>query len=114
MKAGKNINERILQIRKALGLTQQAFADRLNISRTYQSQFEMSGNKVKDRNITLICATYGVSETWLRSGSGEPFKTPPTTRLEQALQNFEKLDLIFQDYILKQIDLLLEIQLKKS
>jgi transcriptional regulator with XRE-family HTH domain len=114
MEAGKNINERILQIRKALELSQKAFADRIKVSRTYQSAFESSGNKINDRIITLICMTYGVNESWLRNGTGEAFKTPSNPRLEQALQNFEKLDTILQDYFLKQIDLLLEIQEKKK
>jgi transcriptional regulator with XRE-family HTH domain len=110
MKTGKNINERILQIRKALGLSQRDFTAKISVSRPYQSKIESGSMKVNDRIITLICVTYGVNEPWLRNGTGEAFKTPSNPRLEQALQNFEKLNVVLQDYFLKQIDLLLEIQ----
>jgi transcriptional regulator with XRE-family HTH domain len=114
LKAGRNINERVLQIRKALGLSQKVFADGLKISREYQSAFEVNDRKINDRIIQLICMTYGVNETWLRNGTGEMFDKDKNLRVEKAMHEFEKLDILLQDYILKQIELLLDFQEKKG
>jgi transcriptional regulator with XRE-family HTH domain len=114
VKAGRNINERILQVRKALKLSQKDFAAGIKVSRTYQSAFEANDRKINDRIILIICTTYGVNETWLRNGTGEMFGKEPNIRLEKAMRKFGELDILLQDYILKQIDLLLEFQEKKG
>jgi transcriptional regulator with XRE-family HTH domain len=114
LKAGKNINERIFQVRKALKLSQKDFAAGIKVSRTNQSAFEGSGYKINDRIILIICTTYRVNETWLRNGTGEMFGKETNVRLEKAMREFEKLDIVLQDYILKQIDLLLDLKAKKS
>jgi transcriptional regulator with XRE-family HTH domain len=114
LKAGKNINERIFQVRKALGLSQKDFAAGIRVSRTYQSAFEGSGYKINDRIILIICTTYRVNETWLRNGTGEMFGKETNVRLEKAMREFGKLDILLQDYVLKHIDLLLELQEKKG
>jgi transcriptional regulator with XRE-family HTH domain len=114
LKAGRNMNERILQVRKALKLSQKAFADGIKISREYQSAFENNDRKINDRIILIICTTYGVNEVWLRNGTGEMFGKETNVRLEMAMRGFEKLDILLQDCILKQIDMLLEFQEKKG
>ena len=69
----ETINLRIKKLRKVLDLTQQAFADRLGISRgniaTYETREGSPGNSV----IALICREFGVNEAWLRTGEGEMF-----------------------------------------
>jgi len=114
LKAGRNINERILQVRKALKLSQKAFAEGIKISREYQSAFENNDRKINDRIILIICMTYGVNETWLRNGTGEMFRKETNVRLEKAMRDFEKLDILLQDCILKHIDMLLDFQEKKG
>jgi len=54
------MNERIKALRKRLGLTQQAFADRLKIGK----------NAPSDAVISLICKEFNVNEIWLRTGEG--------------------------------------------
>jgi transcriptional regulator with XRE-family HTH domain len=114
LKAGKDINGRIFQVRKELGLSQKDFAAGIKVSRTNQSAFEGSGYKINVRIILIICTTYGVNETWLRNGTGEMFGKETNVRLEQAMRKFDKLDILLQDYVLKHIDLLLELQEKKG
>lgn len=67
------MKERIKKLRKALGLTQQEFADRIGISRgniaTYETREGSPGSSV----INLICREFNVSETWLRTGEGEMY-----------------------------------------
>jgi transcriptional regulator with XRE-family HTH domain len=68
VKGEQDINQRIFKVRKALGLTQQDFADGIKVSRTYQGALEQKGQKINDRIINIICFTYRVNENWLRTG----------------------------------------------
>jgi transcriptional regulator with XRE-family HTH domain len=95
-------------------MSQKNFAAGIKVSRTYQSAFEANDRKINDRIILIICATYGVNEVWLRNGTGEMFGKVTNVRIEKAMRKFEKLDVLLQDYILKQIDLLLELREKKG
>lgn len=72
------MDERIKAIRKALGLTQQEFADRLGIQRSTIAQYETGRNNPIDAVVSLICREYNVDEVWLRTGEGEMFR--PRTR----------------------------------
>lgn len=67
------MKERIKELRKALGLTQQKFADRVGISRGNVATYETRDGSPGSSVITLICKTFNVSETWLRTGKGEMF-----------------------------------------
>ena len=67
------MHERIKELRKALGLTQQKFADGMGVKQNTIAQYESGRNAPIDAVITLICRTYGVDETWLRTGEGKMF-----------------------------------------
>ena len=64
------MNERLKQLRKVLKLTQQEFADKLNIKRGTIANYEIGRNEPIDAVITLICKEFGVDEVWLRTGEG--------------------------------------------
>lgn len=88
------MNERIKELRKALGLTQQEFANRIGISRnniaTYETRKSGPGNSV----IALICREFNVSEEWLRTGEGEMLIPTPETTIDKLVEEFhlDKLD----------------------
>ena len=65
------MNERIRQIRKALDLTQQEFADRIGLNSI--ANYEIGRNVPIDAVIISICREFNVNETWLRTGEGEMF-----------------------------------------
>ena len=67
------MNERLKQLRKALNLTQQSFADKLNIKRGAIANYEIGRNQPIDAVIALICTTFNVNEAWLRTGEGDMF-----------------------------------------
>ena len=64
---------RIKQLRKALGLTQQEFADKLKVDRSTITGYETAKSVPNNAMISLICREFSVSEVWLRSGEGEMF-----------------------------------------
>jgi transcriptional regulator with XRE-family HTH domain len=108
------ISQRICQIRKALGLTQVEFADDLKISQSHASAIEMGNRKIPERIIKMICFTYSVNENWFKTGKGDMFKKGRDFKLEEVIKNFNKLDELLQDYVLKQIRLALEYQNEKD
>lgn len=67
------MHERIRKLRKTLNLTQQEFADSLNIKRGAIANYEIGRNEPIDAVISLICREYNVNEEWLRNGEGEMF-----------------------------------------
>jgi len=59
-------------VRKDLQLTQQEFSERLGMKRNSIAQIE-SGRNTSNQTLCAICREFNVSETWLRTGEGEPF-----------------------------------------
>ena len=64
---------RIKEVRKNEKLTQQEFADRLNLKRNTVGSYEVNVVEPSDRTIKDICDKFGVREAWLRTGEGEMF-----------------------------------------
>lgn len=66
-------DERIKQIRKAVGLTQGEFAERIGLSRNYIAMIEIGQREPSERTIADICRVFGVSKLWLDTGEGEMY-----------------------------------------
>lgn len=77
------MEERLKELRKTLNLTQQEFAEKIGVKRNTIAQYESGRNAPIDAVITLICRTYSVNETWLRTGEGEMFQ--PKSRNDELL-----------------------------
>lgn len=69
-----SIAERIKEIRKNAGLTQQKFAERIGAKQNTVAQYEIGRNAPIDPVITAICKEFNVNEVWLRTGEGQPFQ----------------------------------------
>ncbi|GHV60680.1 hypothetical protein AGMMS49587_02820 [Spirochaetia bacterium] len=107
------INQRIVQIRKNLHNSQGEFAEGLKLSRSFQGGIEANHRKVNDRLIKMICLTYGVNEIWLKTGAGEMFDLRNDAKLERIIRNFNKMDDLLQDYVMKYLDWLVEYYEKR-
>lgn len=68
-----NMSERLKILRKELGMTQQEFASRLNLSRNFINQVENRSKNISIRTISDICTAFSINEYWLRTGTGEMF-----------------------------------------
>lgn len=87
------MNQRIKQLRSSLGLTQQAFADKLGIKRGAVANYELGRNEPIDAVIALICKTFDVNEQWLRTGEGEMLvKLTPSEELAVFTAQLQKED----------------------
>ena len=79
------MNTRIKDLRKMLGLSQSEFSSKIGIGQTGISSIERGNSIVTDRTISQIVSAFGVDETWLRTGEGEPFPAPSPE--DQALDD---------------------------
>lgn len=83
------MNERLIKLRKFLHITQQEFANRLNISRSTIATYEVGKSNPSDAAVMLICREFNVNEEWLRNGTGEMFL--PTNRYTEIARLTQQL-----------------------
>lgn len=67
------MKDRLKALRKALGYTQQEFADKLGIKRNTFAQYEIGRNEPIEAVLNLICDRFSVSKIWLTTGRGSMF-----------------------------------------
>lgn len=79
------IGERIKKVRKAKDLTQQVFSHEIGTSANVLTNYETGRRNPSKSVINNICKTFGVNETWLRTGEGEMFA--PVAQ-DQTIFNF--------------------------
>ncbi|MEA4926510.1 MAG: helix-turn-helix transcriptional regulator [Syntrophomonadaceae bacterium] len=70
------IGERIKKLREAVKLTQEAFAERLKVTKGFISNLEKGRVLPSDQLIHLMSYEFSSSEYWLLSGEGEMFLSP--------------------------------------
>ena len=85
------MNERVKELRKALGLSGNDFGASLGVTRTAISLLETGKNNLTEQMIKSICREFKVNEDWLRSGSGDMFVSADNVSLEELI-NSSKAD----------------------
>jgi transcriptional regulator with XRE-family HTH domain len=72
------MNERLKELRKILGLTQQELADKIGVKRNTIATYESGKADPSSRTLADICEKFDVREEWLRTGE-EPMlvELPP-------------------------------------
>lgn len=65
------IGERIKEVRKSKGYTQQRFADELGLKQNTIATYEMNKTIPSDRTVADICQKFRIREEWLRTGEGD-------------------------------------------
>lgn len=66
---------KLLELRKALGLTLAKFAERIGTTAAAISNWE-HGEKIPDVRVYQICKEFNVNREWLETGVGEMFEAP--------------------------------------
>ena len=104
------VNERIKQIRQTLHKSQREFAKAIYVSNGYLSEIETGQKEANARLIHLISTTYSVNKHWLLTGEGRMFNDTSEEKMERMTNLFNELYPEFQDFVLRQIDELIELQ----
>ena len=101
------VSERIKHLRTSLKMSQTEFAKAIFLSNGYIADIENAKKKVNDRILLLMSLTFGVSEAWLKHGTGSMYFTTPAEKLQRLTSLFNELPPRFQDYVMTQIEQLL-------
>ena len=66
-------NERVKEVRKALGLTLEKFGERIGVTRGSMSNIENGNRNLTEQMTKSICREFNVDYMWLTTGDGEMF-----------------------------------------
>ncbi len=80
---------RLHLLRKQFNLTQQQFANRLNVVRANIGRYESGACMPSGAVVELICREFNVSRRWLETGEGDMFQ--PLERQEAIKQLTDKI-----------------------
>ena len=67
------MNERLKELRKSLGLSQEEFAKRIGLKGGAISLIECGRRNITTQVVTATCREFGVNEEWLREGVGDMY-----------------------------------------
>ena len=95
------MNTRIKELRKHLGMTQDAFGAQIGIKKAAVSQIESGRNSLTSQTILMICDKFGANREWLVTGSGPMFRQ--RTKEEQLGDLFREVALDPDDAFRKKI-----------
>lgn len=85
--------ERVLEIRKVLGLTMDKFGEKLGVQKSAISKIEKDKVNLSDQMVKLICRECNVNYDWLMDEDGEMFSDLPQTVLDELCSQYELDDL---------------------
>lgn len=101
----ETVGQRITRIRKALGLTQLQLAERVGISRTLVTDYEIGRLRLNDDMITRFSRALGVSsDTILGLSGNDTFPLEPDLKITKRLRQIEKLPIRQKKSLLLTID----------
>ena len=90
------MNQRIKEIRKDAGLTQQEFAEKIGSARNTIANYEIGNRNPSDAVIRSICREFKINEEWLRTGIGPMKNEIPDILMEQIRQTYNLSDLEYR------------------
>jgi transcriptional regulator with XRE-family HTH domain len=102
------MRERIIELRKVLGMKQGEFAKKLGVKQSVLSNIETGQNGITDANIRLICVVFNVNEDWLRYGINPMFIASPYEK--ELLETYRTLLPVTQKVVLNNVKDLLAAQ----
>lgn len=100
------MKDRIKELRKSLGLTQQKFADRLGLKRQTIAAYEIGNIEPSESTLLLICKEFGINKDWLLTGKGEP--TIEACQEERYSINIGKLQRADNETIMRWVNAIAE------
>lgn len=67
------LNERLIELRKTLNMSQASFGKTLGVTGTAISRLESGSRNITNQMILLICREFNVDHLWLTTGEGNMF-----------------------------------------
>jgi transcriptional regulator with XRE-family HTH domain len=90
------MKDRIKKIRKDLNMNQTEFGEAIGVTLAAYSKYE-TGKVIPDKTTRmLICSKFNVSETWLETGEGLPYKEGLIPALVHALRQMPDVQALLE------------------
>ena len=105
------MNERIIELRKFLNLSQTDFGKQIGISKSSVSDIEIGRISISERTIISICSKFNVNEEWLKTGNGNMF-IEYDKKHDEFFSVFQNLKEPLQDFLIRTASDLLDTQNK--
>lgn len=105
------MNERIIELRKSLNLSQTDFGKQIGISKSSVSDIEIGRISISERTIISICSKFNVNEEWLKTGNGNMF-LEYDKKHDEFFSVFQNLKEPLQDFLIRTARDLLDTQNK--
>ena len=103
------MNERIIELRKSLNLSQTDFGKQIGISKSSVSDIEIGRISISERTIISICSKFNVNEEWLKNGNGNMF-LEYDKKHDEFFSVFQNLKEPLQDFLIRTARNLLDTQ----
>lgn len=91
------MRERLKKARKALGLSQTEFAEKLGLTQPAIGFLEQGKTPITEKHIKPICAIFGINELWLTQGVGDMFIK--RDEIDEFLDIYKKLNPRNREYM---------------
>lgn len=98
------MNERLVELRNALGLKQYQFAEKLGVTNTAVCAWEAGRRNLTEQIIRSICREFRVNYFWLTEGIGDIFTGTPKSAVDELAEDYN-LDDIDKKIIEKYLEL---------
>lgn len=105
------MNQRILELRKSLNLSQTDFGEQIGMKPSSISDIENNRVQISDRTIIAICSKFNVNEEWLKTGNGNMF-LEYDKKHDEFFSVFQNLKEPLQDFLIRTARDLLDTQNK--
>lgn len=80
--------DRIKELRKELGLSQDSFGKRLGVTGTSISRIEKGERALTEQMALSICREFRVDYYWLTTGTGDMFTGTPATVIDELAEDY--------------------------
>ena len=97
-------SERLRQLRKDLGMSQEEFGRRIGVSNTAMSKLEKNERNLTEHTAKSICREFRVNYFWLTEGKGDMFTGTPESVVDEIAEDYN-LDDIDKKIIEKYLEL---------
>lgn len=94
------MNQRILELRKSLNLSQTDFGEQIGMKPSSISDIENNRVQISDRTIIAICSKFNVNEEWLKTGNGNMF-LEYDKKHDEFFSVFQNLKEPLQDFLIR-------------
>jgi transcriptional regulator with XRE-family HTH domain len=104
------IEQRVLQIRKSLNLSQADFAKRIGLKQGVISAIEVGRTSLTEQNLKIISLVFGIREEWLRNGTGDMFENERDIIIKEIVDLLQKLTPEARQLVLEYVHLVVSQQ----